>query len=60
MGEEGARGGVFELATIVTLEGTNQATELGGDLGKEVGEGGERVRLQPKQESLKNEKNHLE
>jgi hypothetical protein len=39
--------------TIVTLEGTNRATELGGDPGEEVGEGGERVRLQPKWESPK-------
>jgi hypothetical protein len=46
--EEGARGVVVELATIITLEGTDRATELGGDLGEEVGEGGECVGLQPK------------
>jgi hypothetical protein len=43
MGEEGARGGVVELVAIITLEGTDQATKLG--------EGGERVGLQPKWES---------
>jgi hypothetical protein len=43
--EEGARGVVVELATVITLKGTNRATELGGDPGEEVGEGGERVRL---------------
>jgi hypothetical protein len=53
VGEEGARGVVIELAACVTLEGTNLATELGGDPGEEVGEGGERVRLQPKWESPK-------
>jgi hypothetical protein len=48
MGEEGARGVVVELSTIVTLKGTNWATELGGDLDEEVGEGGEGFRLQHK------------
>ena len=43
--EEGARRFVVEFATVNTLKGTNWATELGGDLGKVVGEGGERVRL---------------
>jgi hypothetical protein len=43
MGEEGARGGVVELVAIITLEGTDRATKLG--------EGGERVELQPKWES---------
>jgi hypothetical protein len=51
--EECARGVVVELAAIITLEGTNWATELGGDRGKEVGEGGERVGLQPEWESPK-------
>ena len=51
--EEGARVRVVKLTTIITLEGTNQATELGGYLGKEVGEGGERVGLQLKWESPK-------
>ena len=37
VGEEGARGGVVELSAIVTLKGTNRTTELGGDLGEEVG-----------------------
>jgi hypothetical protein len=54
MGEkEGSRGVVVELAAIVTLEGTDRETELGGDPGKEVGEGGERVGLQPEGESPK-------
>jgi hypothetical protein len=44
---------VVELATIVTLQGTDQATELGGYLGEEVCEGGECVRLQPKRKSQK-------
>jgi hypothetical protein len=51
--EEGSRGVVVELVAIVTLEGTDRATELGGDPVKEVGEGGERVGLQPKRESPK-------
>jgi hypothetical protein len=48
--EERTRGVVVELAAIMTLEGTDWATELGGDPG-EVGEGGKRVGLQPKRES---------
>ena len=32
--EEGARVRVVKLTTIITLEGTDQATELGGDLGE--------------------------
>jgi hypothetical protein len=47
MGEEGARGGVVELVTVITLEGTNQITKLGGDPGEEVREGGRSVGLQP-------------
>jgi hypothetical protein len=35
MGEEGARV-VVELATIITLEGMDRATKLGGDPGEEV------------------------
>jgi hypothetical protein len=53
MSKEGARGIVVELVAIITLEGTDQATELGGDPSEEVGEDGERVELQPK---LKNPK----
>lgn len=34
--EERAGGGVVELATIVALESTNQAAELGGDPSKKV------------------------
>jgi hypothetical protein len=37
--------GVVELAAIITLEGTDRATELGGDPSEEVGKGGERVGL---------------
>jgi hypothetical protein len=62
MGEkEGARGVVVELADVVTLEGTNRAMELGGDLGEEVGEGNKHVLLQPKRKKSKeNERNHRE
>jgi hypothetical protein len=45
-GKERARRRVVELAAIVTLKGTNQVTELGGDPGEEVCEGGKGVRLQ--------------
>jgi hypothetical protein len=51
MGEEGVRGIVVELTTIITLEGTDRTIDMGGDPGKEIGKGGERVRLQPKRES---------
>ena len=51
--EERTRGVVVELAAIITLEGTDRATELGGDPGEEVSEGGERVRLLPKGKSPK-------
>jgi hypothetical protein len=43
--KEGARDEVVELAAIVTLKGTNRVTELGGDPGEEVCEGGQGVRL---------------
>ena len=49
--EEGARGVVVKLAAIITLEGMNRVTELGGDPSEEVGEGGECVGLQPKRKS---------
>jgi hypothetical protein len=39
--------------TIVTLQGTDRAVKLGGDPGKEVCAGGERVRLQSKRKSPK-------
>jgi hypothetical protein len=46
MSEKERTGGVVvELAAIVTLQGTDRATKLGGDAGEEVCEGGERVRL---------------
>jgi hypothetical protein len=51
MGEEGASGVVVELVAIITLEVTDQATELGRDPSEEVGEGGECVGLQPKWKS---------
>ena len=38
---------------IVTLEGTDRATKLGGDPSEEVGEGGEHVGLQPEWKSPK-------
>jgi hypothetical protein len=50
--EEGARG-VVKLTVIITLEGTNRTTKLGRDPSEEVGEGVERVGLQPKWESPK-------
>jgi hypothetical protein len=34
--KERARGGVVELMTVITLKGTNRATELSGDPGEEV------------------------
>jgi hypothetical protein len=36
---------VVELAAIVALQCMDRATELGGDLGEEVSEGGERAGL---------------
>jgi hypothetical protein len=52
MGEKERAGGVVvELAAFVTLQCTDRAPKLGGDLGEEVSEGGKRVRLQPKGES---------
>jgi hypothetical protein len=36
VGEEGARGVVVELAAIITLEGTDRVTKLGGDPSEEV------------------------
>jgi hypothetical protein len=45
------RGVVVELTTIIILEGMDRMTELGGDPGEEMGEGGELVGLQPKRES---------
>ena len=35
--EERARGGVVELAPVVTLNGLNGTTKLSGHLGEEVG-----------------------
>jgi hypothetical protein len=45
-------GVVVEHSAIVTLQGTDRATKLGGDPGEEVREGGERVKLQQKRKSL--------
>ena len=39
-GKEGADGDVVELLAIIGLEGMYGATELGGDVGEEGGEGG--------------------
>jgi hypothetical protein len=38
--ENGAKGGVIELTTVVTLDGLNGEAELSGHPGKEVKEGG--------------------
>jgi hypothetical protein len=43
--EESARGGVIKLASIITLDTPDGAGKLHGHKGKEVGEGGEGVRL---------------
>jgi hypothetical protein len=43
--EEGAKGVVIELTTILTLDGLNGEAELSGELGKEAKESGESVRL---------------
>jgi hypothetical protein len=52
IGEKERTGGVVvELAAIVTLQGTDRATKLGGYPDEEVCEGGERVGLQPKRKS---------
>ena len=51
--EEGARHIIVKLVTIITLEGTDRATELGGHPSEEVGEGAERVGLQSKWKSPK-------
>jgi hypothetical protein len=43
--EESAGGGVIKLASIITLDTPDGAGKLHGHKGKEVGEGGEGVRL---------------
>jgi hypothetical protein len=54
MSEKERMGGVVvELTAIVTLQGTDRATKLGGYLGKEVCKSGKHVRLQQKRKSLK-------
>jgi hypothetical protein len=54
IGEKERTGGmVVDLMAIVTLQGTDRATKLGGYPGEEVCEGGECVRLQPKMKSPK-------
>jgi hypothetical protein len=50
--KERTGGVVVELAAIVTLQGTDRATKMGGS-GEEVCEGGECVRLQPKRSPKK-------
>jgi hypothetical protein len=45
VGEERATCGVVKLSSIITLKGTNRATELGGDPDDEVGKGGKCIRL---------------
>jgi hypothetical protein len=49
--EERPRGMFVELAAIVTLQCMDRATELGGDPGEKVSEGGKRVGLQSKRKS---------
>jgi hypothetical protein len=58
--EEGTRCVVVELATIITLESTDWATKPSKDPGEDVGEGGERVGLQPKRESPQEMRRHPE
>jgi hypothetical protein len=43
--KERAGGVIVELATVVTLQGTDRALKLGGDPHEEVCDGGERVGL---------------
>jgi hypothetical protein len=43
--ERGRNGGVAKLVTVITLDNTNVATELGGDPRQEVRERGERIGL---------------
>jgi hypothetical protein len=52
MREKGARYGVVELAAIITLEGTDRATELGGDPDEEMDEGVKGVGLKPQRKGL--------
>jgi hypothetical protein len=49
--EERPRGMVVKFAAIVTLQCTDGAAELGGDLGEEVSESGKRVGLQAERKS---------
>jgi hypothetical protein len=61
VGEEGARGGVVELLAIVTLQGMNRVTELGGDPGEEVGKGGKMCQTSDsKERSKESERSHPE
>jgi hypothetical protein len=54
MSEKERVGGiVVELTDIITLQGTDRATKLGGYLGEEVCEDGERVGLQSKRKITK-------
>lgn len=41
-----ARGRIVELAAIVALDAADNGVELSANVGKEVGEGGENVRLE--------------
>jgi hypothetical protein len=49
---------VVELMAIVTLQCMDRATELGGDPGEEVSEGGKSVGLQTKRKSPEKMENH--
>jgi hypothetical protein len=49
--EERPRGVLVKLVAIVTLQCTDGATELGGDLGEELSKDGKRVRFQSERKS---------
>jgi hypothetical protein len=49
--EEGTRGVIVELTSVVTLDNLNGEAELSSHPGKEVEEGGKRVRLSTQRES---------
>ena len=53
VGEEESTGSVVvDLATIITLDTLNGNTELCGNIGKEIRQGRESIRLQPQWKSL--------
>jgi hypothetical protein len=50
--EEGVRGGVVELSSVVALDTTDGATKLHKNIGEEVRESGESVRFEAQRKSL--------